>query len=98
MSLRCRLGGGRYHGNGDVGNGIGVQRHFHFVFADCFERTVRQADVGFNGFYAGGNDGGGDVGIGYGTEQTAVHAGFLGDGDGLAVEFLLASLSVGQSR
>ena len=74
-----------------------MQRHFHFVFAHGFERAFRQAHIGFSGFHTGSANRIGDVGIGYGAEQAAVYTGFLSHGDGLAVEFFLAGLRIGQN-
>ena len=88
---------GRYNNHSDIGHGVGMQGDFDFVFANCFERAIRQAYVSFSSFYTKCTDSFSDVGVGYRTEQTAVHASFLGDSDGLAFQFGLASLCIGQN-
>ena len=73
-----------------------MQGNFDCVFANCFERAIGQAYVSFSSFYTKCTDSFSDVGVGYRTEQTAIHASFLCDGDGLAFQFGLASLCIGQ--
>ena len=73
-----------------------MQSDRHRVLAGGLQRTGRHAHLClFDGETLLGQ-GFGDVEVGHGTEQTAVDAGFLGDGDGHAVQLVALALSGSQ--
>src|SRR5690606_1606785 len=75
----------------------GVQCNGDGVFTHGLERAVRQADVALHdGFEARLDQTVGDVQRADGTKQTAVNAGLLDQGQGVAVELLADGLSRSQ--
>ena len=84
-------------GNSNFSNSISMQSNFYFILANGFQRTVWQAYIRFGSFDAGRNDCSRNVSICNGTKQTAIYTCFLGNCNGLAIQFFLTGLGICQN-